>query len=255
MANLEEAVKKDPKDVRSLVNLARLHGMAYSQKSATVKVEKGHLEQGVWFGYMPALVPFRDVLGPKDEATAKAARIHLAEAVKGFGAAVKLAPKDVAARMGYAWTLKESGERKQSIGLLRALIEEAWSDEKNMESGTLNGETVVTEAAGYLIPLLDKDKDRNEIAEMKRRVAHLRRLSRPITPIAIPLRDGLEAHDLEDRAASVAFDVDGSERGGHWTWITSDAGWLVHDPKGHGRITSGLQLFGNVTFWLFWRTG
>ena len=30
---------------------------------------------------------------------------------------------------------------------------------------------------------------------------------------------------------------------------------LVFDPRGTGRISSGLQLFGNVTFWLFWNTG
>jgi hypothetical protein len=30
---------------------------------------------------------------------------------------------------------------------------------------------------------------------------------------------------------------------------------VVYDPKGEGRITSGLDLFGSVTFWLFWDTG
>ena len=37
--------------------------------------------------------------------------------------------------------------------------------------------------------------------------------------------------------------------------MTKDAGWLVYDPKGKGDITSSLQLFGNVTFWLFWENG
>jgi hypothetical protein len=40
-----------------------------------------------------------------------------------------------------------------------------------------------------------------------------------------------------------------------WTWISSRAGWLVHDPGGTGEITSALQWFGNVTFWLFWENG
>jgi hypothetical protein len=80
-------------------------------------------------------------------------------------------------------------------------------------------------------------------------------LPRPITPIAIPLRDGLCARDIEDRRAAVAFDADGSASNRKWTWVTRDAGWLVYDPKGKGRITSGLQMFGGVTFWLFWETG
>jgi hypothetical protein len=35
---------------------------------------------------------------------------------------------------------------------------------------------------------------------------------------------------------------------------TKDGGWLVYEPKGKGEVTSGLQLFGGVTFWLFWGT-
>ena len=71
----------------------------------------------------------------------------------------------------------------------------------------------------------------------------------------MPLRDGLVARDLEDRDAAVTFDADGSGLKRQWTWVTKDAGWLVYDPKGKGDITSSLQLFGNVTFWLFWENG
>jgi len=60
--------------------------------------------------------------------------------------------------------------------------------------------------------------------------------------------------DLLDRSARVAFDLDGFGAR-RWTWVTTDAGWLVYDPRGTRQITSGLQLFGNVTFWLFWDTG
>ena len=65
----------------------------------------------------------------------------------------------------------------------------------------------------------------------------------------------MTARDFEDRTASVAFDADGSGLKKKWTWITKDAGWLVYDPTSERRITSGLQLFGSVTFWLFWKTG
>jgi hypothetical protein len=69
------------------------------------------------------------------------------------------------------------------------------------------------------------------------------------------LRDGLNVDQLEDRRARVPFDVDGSGQGRRWSWITKDAGWIVYDPHNTGRITSGLQLFGNVTFWMFWDNG
>src|SRR5262249_19661951 len=117
------------------------------------------------------------------------------------------------------------------------------------------------EAAGYLIPLLDKEKDEKEIDTLKSRIAQLNKLPRPVTPIAIPLKDGLTARDLEDRNASVPFDADGTGLGKRWTWITKDAGWLVHLPAQRAgsvndrKITSGLQLFGNVSFWCFWENG
>jgi len=71
----------------------------------------------------------------------------------------------------------------------------------------------------------------------------------------VPLADGLTATDLEAPDARVTFDVDGSGLDRTWSWITPKAAWLVSDPKRDGKITSGLQLFGNVTFWMFWHNG
>jgi hypothetical protein len=71
--------------------------------------------------------------------------------------------------------------------------------------------------------------------------------------VIVPLRADAMHPDLIDPAARVSFDLDGFGAR-TWTWITSEAGWLVFDPRRTGRITSGLQLFGNVTFWRFWNT-
>ena len=51
------------------------------------------------------------------------------------------------------------------------------------------------------------------------------------------------------------FDADGTGLRKAWTWISPDAAWLVYDPTASGRITSALQLFGDVTFWNVWRNG
>jgi hypothetical protein len=58
-----------------------------------------------------------------------------------------------------------------------------------------------------------------------------------------------------DRSARVRFDADGSGLAREWTWLTSDAAWLVYDPKGTGKVDSALQMFGNVSFWRFWQNG
>jgi hypothetical protein len=86
-------------------------------------------------------------------------------------------------------------------------------------------------------------------------VAELDRAPRAITPIAIPLQDGLDAGDLMDRLAAVRFDADGTGLKRRWTWITPDAAWLVYDQTGTERIDSALQFLGGVTFWLFWEHG
>jgi len=255
VTNLEAAVTKDPKNAQALVNLARVHGMAYALKTDAARVWKGHEEEGPWFGYVPKLVPFSTVVATKDAAKQKASKAHLAKAVARFREALKLAPENLAARLGYAWTLEQSGAKKEAIEEYRALIEDAWKTEKALTSRPMNGETVVTEAVDYLLPLLDREKDKEEIEKLADRALWLHVLPQPITPVAVPLRDALRARDIEDKNSAVTFDADGSGLKRKWTWITKDAGWLVYDSKGRGDITSGLQWFGNVTFWLFWETG
>jgi hypothetical protein len=135
------------------------------------------------------------------------------------------------------------------------VIETAWETEGKKKSGPLGGNFITSEAAGYLIPLLDKDTNKDEIKTLQDRMAYLQKLPRPITPVAIPLRDGLQPADLLDRAARVRFDADGTGLDQQWTWINKDAAWLVYDPHQRKQISSGLQLFGSVTFWLFWDNG
>ena len=81
--------------------------MAFALKTETAEVRKDRQE--LWFGYMPKLVPFGAVEKTDDAAKEKAARVHLAKAINRFKAAVDLAPDNPAARMGYAWTLDQSG--------------------------------------------------------------------------------------------------------------------------------------------------
>ncbi len=258
LANLEEAVKQDPKDVEALINLARVHGMAYASKSDKAQVFKDRDRSEPWFGFDAGYIPFSKVLPTEDKAMQKAASLHLSKAVLGFRKAVKLAPDNMVARMGLAWTLDQSGEKSAAIKEFRALVEDAWKVERDLDGlpprPSKRG-TVFTEAAGYLIPLLDAERDRAEIQYLRSRSKRLLSLPRGITPIAVPLRDGLNARGIVDESAGVAFDADGSGLKKNWTWINGDAGWLVYDPKSERRITSALQLFGSVTFWLFWNTG
>jgi len=252
--NLEEEIKKDPKNAQAVINLGRLHAMAYSLRAEEVPVN-AKKPDAIWFGYEPAIVPFRTVAKTEDKEKIKAAEAHLDAAIKMYTKALELTPDDQRAQLGHAWLLSQTDKKAAAVAALRKVLDKAWEKEKDMKALGLGGHTITGEGGGYLLPLLDAEKDKEEIATLKDRIAKIQKLPRPITPIALPLKDGLTALGIENRTASVAFDADGTGLQKKWTWLNPNAAWLVHDPKQTGKVTSGLQLFGNVTFWLFWESG
>jgi len=252
--NLEALAKNDRNNVEVRFNLARAHAMAYALRTESAQVWKGRENEGVWFGYEAQNVPFT-VKPTDDNAKLKAANAHLAKAIEQYADVVELAPDNLAAALGYAWCMDQSGQKSKAIRKYRMVIKAAWEKEKDLKDAGLGWHSVTAEAAGYLIPLLDKDGDKEEINTLQQRIEQMGTVPRPITPIVIPLRNNLAAGDLENHSAMVAFDADGTGLRKRWTWITRDAGWLVYDPHRTGKVTSALQLFGNVTFWMFWENG
>ena len=193
-------------------------------------------------------------------------------------------------QLGYAWCLEMSGLRTQALDSYRQTFCAAWQlevshdfDVQGWKSGKtlkLNDLKPIEEPAAdktgrlssrypghlgpgicfseeclhYMLRLLDKRKDATEIGLLNYRKSHLSTMGRMITPILIPLADS-PFETLINPDAGVAFDLDGSGLARHWGWITPKAAWLVFDGKQTGQITSGLQMFGSVTFWIFWRDG
>ena len=252
--NLKKKVKDEPKNSELRMNLGRAYAMAYSQKNEKFQVNKRSPDE-VWFGYTPAHVPFSYVKTTKDKEKNKAAKAFLKLAVTEFEKAVELDKENLTAKLSLAWCTEQSGETKEAVKMYREIVKTAWEEEKAMTRAGLRWRSVVVEAGGYLIAKLDKEKDKDEIQSLKDKFDVVNKIPRPMTPIAIGLKPGMKAKDLEDRNAAVKFDVDGTDTGKSWSWITPDAAWLVYDKKGNGKIESGLQLFGNVTFWCFWKNG
>ena len=256
VANLERQAQSAPKDADSRLNLARLHAAAYALKAdqfpATVDQATG--TERPWYGHEPKPVPDRTRPSPTPEAEADA-KNHLEKSVRLYEDVLKLEPSNLTALLGYGWVLNEAGEKSLAIEQFRRVIEIAWPSEKDMQSRGVGKLTYVHEAAGYLIPLLDRERDAAEISDLQAKRERFERMPRAITPIAIPLTDEITADRVHDPLARVRFDADGSGLEREWTWIVPDAGWLVFDFDGNGRITSSLQLFGNVSFWLFWKNG
>jgi tetratricopeptide (TPR) repeat protein len=249
--NLETRAQARPDDAAVRVNLGRLHGMAYALDTESAPVLASGPSDDAWYGVEAKIIPYR---AEAKERAASAAQ-HLNEAIRWYEAALAIDPSNLTARLGLGWSLDQKKRPAEAIAAYRRVIEEAWPKEQKITHTGVGQNFYTVEAAGYLIPLLDADKDRAEITELKARIGRIERLPRAITPLVIPLGAATAPHELVDIDAGVLFDADGTALPRRWTWITRDAAWLVHDPARSGKIDSALQLFGNVTFWLFWRHG
>ena len=159
-------------------------------------------------------------------------------------------------QLGLAWCLDQSGQKKSAVTEYRKALKLAWTEEVEKGDGHGLGPGVCysEEIIRYLLKLLDPINDKAEIAELNKAAANLSSMPRAITPILVPLEANASFTELVDPLAAVPFDLDGSGRVRSWGWITPKAAWLVFNPE-RGRITSALQLFGSVTFWIFWSDG
>jgi len=252
--NIEQMLLKTPSDVQLKINLARVHMMAFALKRPTVAVARGRETDGPWPGHLKENVLPRPT-PTTNAAKNKEASNHLNRALAIYEEVVAQVPDHALARLGYAWSLQMSGQRTQAVQAYRNAVRVAWPQDRDRKWSFKGWRSITGEAARYLIPLLDPERDKAEIATLGDYMAQLEKQARAITPIVIPLRDDVSAVDLVDESANVPFDLDGSGLPKRWTWITPDAAWLVMDRHHRGAIRSGLQLFGNVTFWLFWENG
>ena len=254
--NLERQLAADPQNPRLHVSLARLHGMAWALKTDTVEAAAGRSgELEPWYGYAPDYVPYRRKVKRGSPEEQQAARAHLDKALEHYEAALKVDPDDLLANLGYGWMLEQAGETARAVERYRRVVELAWPAEQQKRVAGVGRKFVTYEAAGYLIPLLNRTSEAEEIERLREMRRHVEGLPRAMTPIAVPLDSGIPADGILDRSARVRFDADGSGIPREWTWIARGAAWLVHDPDARGHIPSALQLFGNVTFWLFWENG
>ncbi|MCI0626662.1 MAG: hypothetical protein L0387_34285 [Acidobacteria bacterium] len=133
------------------------------------------------------------------------------------------------------------------------------SDLKKKHLGPEANSSISLEAGeGILRILKGQDTDENgreEIDRIQKSIATLERKPRAVTPIVFPLKGQTSLESLLAKDRYVSFDLDGSGKVSLWPWIQSTTGMLAWDPQEAGHIQSGLQLFGSVTWWMFWKDG
>jgi hypothetical protein len=241
--------------------LARVYSIAYAQPPTQFKALKGgerpFLGNGVASGLPPDRQRFRadGPVDPHPDARAEpdVSRKQLESAIEHYREALKRKPDHLAAQLGLGWCLDKAGDKNGALEAYRKALALAWKQEKDLES--ITEVSWVEEIAGYLLPLLDPVANETETDRIRSYTAAIHRNGRAITPVLVPLAENVPLNELVDNTKAVAFDLDGSGLPRRWGWITPKAAWLVYDPAGKGKITSGLQLFGKVTFWVFWQNG
>ena len=289
LTNLQQRLATNSQNVETLYQLARVHSMAYATNLTFVPITKRDGEPMFEHPGSDIGVPRKISPRPSAQEQAEASR-HLTNAIAYYQRAAKLALKDPATphrwlvvpiHLGLAWCVEQQGRREEAIEAYRAALQYAWRQEvegefRLQERARLSWDQLRTgsnpfqkpqkgyigpgvcysdEIIGYLLKLLDPKKDAKEIAQLEADRKELRSMGRAVTPLLVPMKSNLCLEELIDPKAGVAFDLDGSGERRSWGWTTTNAAWLVFDHDRTGRITSGLQMFGNVTFWIFWRDG
>jgi hypothetical protein len=99
-------------------------------------------------------------------------------------------------------------------------------------------------------------EEKEEIANIQKARAEIEKKPRgPVTPILFPVDGPASLASLLPAGRSAEFDLDGDLVPERWPWPSADAGLLVWAPDAAKPITSGRQLLGGRTWWVFWRDG
>lgn len=152
--------------------------------------------------------------------------------------------------------------RQRSLSAYRRAYELKIESELKGGSNFKGGDHMVGFEAGQgILRLLEFKGDALSSAEKTEKIGIEKNLktinSQPMamTPILIPMSEKTELREMLAPDKIVSFDLAGDARGAKWSWVKPDTGILVWDPENTGKITSGRQLFGNATWWMFFRDG
>lgn len=278
--NLEQQLAANPDDPHLLARLARVHSLAYAVGDVELPVMgKGENPQYTYYEQGNSYPATRHSL----DRSAIAERIdRLMEAIALYEKAAKLAPGEryIWLGLGYcydemshaattlAWPSETEGAPTEAIAALRV----AWEDKAVTAYAKAMGDApkvkepfltppVELEAGRYIQAILEPREKRT--TQEKKLLAAAKAMEntgdgprmRMVTPIIFSLDSARPVESLLAPDMTVAFDLDGTESGAKWPWVKGDTAFLVWDGDGSGRVSSGRQLIGSVTWWLFWDNG
>ncbi|MDX1564380.1 MAG: hypothetical protein R3236_03190 [Phycisphaeraceae bacterium] len=177
-----------------------------------------------------------------------------AQAKAAFG---KLQNAEGEAREALKKTLREYWRRAAIEKYLDAYKRSVEKDAR-IENKPLEGlDSLVSFEAGQAYKRLaaegeTTEQQKEQIEAIEKHLAALKNKPRgPVTPIVFHIEHPKPLAHLLDSKRIVRFDLDGDGHAERRPWVRPDTAILCWDPDRTGRITSGKQLFGSVTFHLY----
>lgn len=264
---------QNPKDANAQFVLARIHALAWAADGNQVRLIEAKGDDA-----LPDFAPYASVrvMRTKDALPSEAATAHLEKSLASYRKAVELEPKNGLYRLGLAWMMEQKlatpapssqpatqptdrgAELKAVIDQYLQAYELRFNEDKNKEDRLLAGDAfVAAEAAECAIRLLKTvdPVDEAQIQRLEQGRGEIFAKGMAITPVIIALDADARLEDLIDPQATVTFDLSGIGSGHRWPWVNRRAGILVWDPSKQGKITSGRQLFGTMTWQVVFRNG
>jgi hypothetical protein len=272
LANVQAQIKDHPNDASTWLVLGRLLSYAFFTGSQQVPMN----------GAKPVIPNLPEA--PRTKEPAAENFTNLKQSILAFRKSIALDGSAALPYLGLGWDLERGARYAGRIGgipgengspatashwLDRALesyrqaYDRAAKRELEKQYYPPGYEAISQEAAERIVTIqrqrLKESKQdlpdaRAEIARLEKSIASLRKMPRAVTPLIFSFREGTSLRDLVAPDVHVAFDLDGLG-GGRWSWLQPFTGILVWDPGHTGAIQSGLQLFGSVTWWMFWHDG
>jgi hypothetical protein len=282
IANLKEYVLKHPKEAKGYYTLGRLHSLAFVRGMTKVAL---YTDRSGKADGLPEFPSYDSILVKPENGEIKDEEIKklsaqtyrdFRESIRNYRRATELNPKEGLYFLGLGWMLEQGhlmgakagappanggrppGWREQAVAAYRnayrlSVQKDAAADHIMM------GTDVVSIEAAEGIERLKKGQPlspqaREELEKMRQEVKKIKERPRAVTPIVFPL-DGSTSLRQMLTQRTVTFDLAGDDIKRKWEWVKPNVGILVWDPEKKGRISSGRQLFGSVTWWMFWKDG
>ncbi|MEO8028707.1 MAG: hypothetical protein ABI823_19660 [Bryobacteraceae bacterium] len=265
IANISAFIKDHPAKADGYYSLARTHYLAYSLEIRNLQYHPGSKD------YTPTpyngfsvgrALDFQKQAGAPPLKPADRER-HYEEALKNFRRALELSPNNGLYLLGLACLQDDHGDTESAIATYLAAFDAALPEESKATSvgpAGIHAFSAFEAGTGYTRLVRKrgvKPAEQATLARVEAGVAKLQKLPMgPITPVVLsldPLRTRLA--DLLAPGIEANFDLDGTGRAQRYPWLKPDAALLVWDPERTGAVTSGRQLFGTVTWWMFWENG